>query len=86
VQPAANGQLNPRNKAAAVAAGTDGGRHESDLTNRTDAPFAHLAGVLQQRIAGEPAYLPAGCAELRAAHANLQNIRGALAGNAPAPR
>jgi hypothetical protein len=43
--------------------------------------------VLQQRIAGALAYMRAGTAELRDAHANLQNIRRVLANNAaPAPR
>jgi len=31
--PRRTGELPPRTKAAAVAAGTDGGRHESDFTN-----------------------------------------------------
>jgi hypothetical protein len=35
--------------------------------------------VLLRRIAGELPNLPEGSMELRAAHANLQNIRGALA-------
>jgi hypothetical protein len=35
--------------------------------------------ALLRRIAGEPPNLPEGSRELRAAHANLQNIRRALA-------
>lgn len=35
--------------------------------------------VLLRRIASELPNLPEGSIELRAAHANLQNIRGALA-------
>jgi hypothetical protein len=39
--------------------------------------------VLMQRIAGELAYLHAGTAELRNAHANVQNTRRVLARPAP---
>ena len=42
--------------------------------------------VRQHRIAGELAYLPIGSAELRNAHANLQNIRRALAMPDSAPQ
>jgi hypothetical protein len=42
--------------------------------------------VLLRRIAGELLGLPAGSAELQIAHANLQNIRKALARLAPGPR
>jgi hypothetical protein len=42
--------------------------------------------VLLRRISAELAYLPEGSAELRNAHANLQNIRRALARPSPGPR
>ena len=42
--------------------------------------------ALLRRISAELAYLPEGSIELRNAHANLQNIRRALARPAPAPR
>jgi hypothetical protein len=41
--------------------------------------------VLLKRIAAELPSLPAGSTELRAAHANLPNIRKALAARAPWP-
>ena len=42
--------------------------------------------VLLRKIAGKLAGLPAGSAELRIAHANLQNIRRALARPGPGPQ
>ena len=54
VQPAPNAHLQARKKAAAVAAGNDGGNNESDFTNRTAAPYANGSlMVLLRKFAGE---------------------------------
>jgi hypothetical protein len=85
VQPAAEVAIGPH-KAAAVAAGTMEEKmrviSQSELLRLTRTELM----VLLRKIACELPNLPEGSIELRNAHANLLNIRRALAANAPSPR
>ena len=71
-------RCNPLPKAAAVAAGT---KEENEVISQSELLRLTRPELLTllRKIACELPYLPEGSVELRNAHANLLNIRRALA-------
>jgi hypothetical protein len=66
-------------EAAMSAAGTDGGKHESDVTIRIARLTRGELSVLLHQTVSQLPHLREGSIELRNAHANLVNIRRMLA-------